>query len=305
MGINLAFRRSFATTTQATSTNPLLQRNYNEENENEEDNEDIADEDIETLSPPDSPAFYTGRNVFYDCVSSLERAVHHSRIALKTAHLYPLPDFARNSLPPLPTAWKSKEGLSASLPANLSASRHRRLLQLLNQLHQFRRIATAASHIELVSTLDDLLDVFERSDKEQHLRRGQRKPVIPDEFGRTYTLGKRKTSSARVWMISSEHAQKSKTDGNEPTVPITQILVNNVPLNEYFKIPIDREKILRPFRLTGLLGAYNVFSIVRGGGITGQAGAVAHGIAKGLAAHVPDVELILRRCRLFNYLHLL
>ena len=76
---------------------------------------------------------------------------------------------------------------------------------------------------------------------------------------------------------------------------MTEILVNNKPLNEYFQVPVDRERIIRPFRLAGLLGAYNVFALVRGGGKSGQAGAVAHGIAKCLAAHVPDIELILRR----------
>jgi len=119
-----------------------------------------------------------------------------------------------------------------------------------------------------------------------------------------YTLGKRKTSSARVWMISSSHAHTLSSSPNSPTPtstpPTTEILINNVPLNRYFTVPTDRERILRPFTLAGLLGAYNVFALTRGGGISGQSGAVAHGIAKGLAAHVPDVELILRRAKLLR-----
>lgn len=57
----------------------------------------------------------------------------------------------------------------------------------------------------------------------------------------------------------------------------------------------DRERIVRPFKVTGLLGAYNVFAIVRGGGSTGQSGAVSLAVAKGLAAHLPEVEIILRK----------
>lgn len=57
----------------------------------------------------------------------------------------------------------------------------------------------------------------------------------------------------------------------------------------------DRERIIRPFKIAGLLGAYNVFALVRGGGTTGQSGAVAHGIAKGLGAHVPEVHELLRK----------
>ena len=57
----------------------------------------------------------------------------------------------------------------------------------------------------------------------------------------------------------------------------------------------DRETVIRPLKVTGLIGAFNVFAIARGGGTTGQAGSVSLGIAKALAAHVPDVELILRK----------
>ena len=57
----------------------------------------------------------------------------------------------------------------------------------------------------------------------------------------------------------------------------------------------DRERVVRPFRIAGLIGAYNVFAIVRGGGSTGQSGALTLAIAKALAAHAPDVEPLLRK----------
>ena len=60
-------------------------------------------------------------------------------------------------------------------------------------------------------------------------------------------------------------------------------------------LPVDRERIIRPFKVAGMIGAFNVFAIVRGGGTTGQSGAVSLAIAKGLAAHVPDVEVLLRK----------
>ena len=247
------------------------------------------------MEAPDSPTFYTGGSTFYDYVASLERAILHSKDALKSLHLNPLPDFALKSLPPPESAWKSKNELASALNANLSASRHRRLVSLLNQLNEFRRIAGTAGHNNLAAGISGVLEMFERADKEQHLRRGLRKAAVIDEQGRAYAYGARKTSSARVWVVSSEHATAAKARSGSPSPPVTEILVNNVPLNEYFKVPVDRERILRPFRVTGLLGAFNVFALTRGGGISGQAGAVAHGIAKGLAAHVPDVQLILRR----------
>ena len=68
-----------------------------------------------------------------------------------------------------------------------------------------------------------------------------------------------------------------------------------VPRISSSPLPIDRERIIRPFKIAGLIGAYNVFAIVRGGGTTGQSGAISLAIAKGLAAHVPDVEALLRK----------
>jgi small subunit ribosomal protein S9 len=159
--------------------------------------------------------------------------------------------------------------------------------------------------------------MFERDNKAAVLARGNRKPVKFDEHGRSYTVGKRKESAARVWIIPvKQKAAPTPTETQAPdfgavdpisiapeksAAPITatEILVNGIPLSKYFPLPADRERIVRPFKLTGLLGAYNVFAIVRGGGTTGQSGAVAHGLAKGLAAHVPDVELILKRCAYF------
>jgi len=57
---------------------------------------------------------------------------------------------------------------------------------------------------------------------------------------------------------------------------------------------------VRPLKLAGVLGAFNVFAIVRGGGTTGQAGALAHGIAQGIVAHVPEVDPILRKAKLMK-----
>ena len=265
---------------------------------------------------PESPTFFTGRAGYYDSIDSLENAIHHSQRALKNLHLLPLPAFAKEALPPLQTVWKSKEDMSGLLSAKLTTSRYRRVTGLLSQLNDHRRIADVGGYSELSSGLSTVLEMFERDNKAAVLARGVRRPVKFDEYGRSYTLGKRKESAARVWIIpvkqqtAPKPAEASPTstdfDARDPIsitpdkaaapVTTTEIIINGMPLSKYFPLPADRERIVRPFKLTGLLGAYNVFAIVRGGGTTGQSGAVAHGIAKGLAAHVPDVELILRRC---------
>ncbi|KAG2150928.1 hypothetical protein DEU56DRAFT_977616 [Suillus clintonianus] len=60
---------------------------------------------------PTSPAFYTARPECYDQLSSLESAVQHTKTALTTCHLLPLPQFAREALPPRVNAWVDKREL--------------------------------------------------------------------------------------------------------------------------------------------------------------------------------------------------
>ena len=106
---------------------------------------------------------------------------------------------------------------------------------------------------------------FERENKDAILAQGKRKPVKFDEFGRSYTIGRRKESTARVWVIKAKEAASSSTAAAgqgeaqpsqdapavgipgftrgplsmAPTpikVPTTNILVNNIPLVEYLSV---------------------------------------------------------------------
>lgn len=81
-----------------------------------------------------------------------------------------------------------------------------------------------------------------------------------------YGTGKRKTSVARVRLKEGEG----------------QIVVNRRPLGEYFGRATLRMVIAQPLKLTGLEGKYDVIANVRGGGSTGQAEAIRHGISRAL-----------------------
>ena len=256
---------------------------------------------------PDSPSFYTTRAVYHDQVVYLERAIGRAHHVLRSRHLLPLPDFARASLPPLCPVWKSQIEMASNFDTKMSMGRYRKVVKLLNQLNDYHRIATLGSCHDLGEKIGDITSMFENNEKEAVLARGKRKKVILDEHGRSYTLGKRKTSSARVWMIPVQAPKQEPTPDEllglpetNPTysVTTTTILVNNLPINEYFSLPADRERITRPLRVAGVLGKYNVFAIVRGGGTTGQSGALAHGISKGVVAHEPDFETLFRRGQL-------
>lgn len=94
-----------------------------------------------------------------------------------------------------------------------------------------------------------------------------------------YSTGKRKTSVARTWL----------TPGSG------EIIVNNKPIDEYFKIESAKGIVKQPLVLTNTLESFDVKSKVVGGGISGQAGAIRHGITKALLLANPDLRKALKK----------
>ncbi|MEE9198125.1 MAG: 30S ribosomal protein S9, partial [bacterium] len=99
------------------------------------------------------------------------------------------------------------------------------------------------------------------------------------EIPRFYGTGKRKTSIARVWLTPGSGA----------------IIVNRLPIDEYFDRETSKMVVRQPFELTGTLGSFDAFITVRGGGKTGQAGAVRHGITRALLESNADLRDTLKR----------
>jgi len=94
-----------------------------------------------------------------------------------------------------------------------------------------------------------------------------------------YSTGKRKTSVARTWL----------TPGSG------EIIINNKAIDEYFTIESLKGMVKQPLVLTNTLESFNVKSSVVGGGISGQAGAVRHGITKALILANPDLRKALKK----------
>ena len=94
-----------------------------------------------------------------------------------------------------------------------------------------------------------------------------------------YAVGKRKTSVARVKLLPG--------DGS--------IMVNNVPYEERFPRLEHRRLILQPLLVTNNIGKYNAVVKVVGGGISGQGGAIAHGIARALVRADESLKPILKQ----------
>ena len=94
-----------------------------------------------------------------------------------------------------------------------------------------------------------------------------------------YATGKRKTAIARTWLKSGSG----------------QIIVNDRPVEEYFPTETMRAKLVEPFKITNTMDAFNVKVNVSGGGISGQVGAVRHGLTKALISADPELRMPLKK----------
>lgn len=101
---------------------------------------------------------------------------------------------------------------------------------------------------------------------------------------RYYATGRRKTASARVWL----------------TPGTGKITINGREASEYLRRLALERLVQQPLRLLGLEGQYDVKATVRGGGISGQAGAVRHGIARALLQVNPEYRLTLKQAGLLT-----
>ena len=133
---------------------------------------------------------------------------------------------------------------------------------------------------EQVQSLEDLGDALAEAKGE-----APETPTAPvyeqklDEHGRAYATGKRKDAVARVWIKPG---------------PGT-ITVNKRDLETYFARPVLRMILQQPLDAVNRKGQYDIFCTVSGGGLSGQAGAVRHGLSKALAHYEPDLRPILKK----------
>jgi small subunit ribosomal protein S9 len=99
-----------------------------------------------------------------------------------------------------------------------------------------------------------------------------------DAQGRSYASGRRKNAVARVWIKPGKG----------------EILVNGRKVVQYFARPVLRMLLTQPFLVADRYNQFDVTCTVSGGGLSGQAGAVRHGISKALTYYEPDLRVILK-----------
>ena len=101
---------------------------------------------------------------------------------------------------------------------------------------------------------------------------------------RYYGTGKRKNAVARVWIAPGTGT----------------VLINNRPADKYLGRAVLSKMVQQPFDLTDTVGRFDVIALCKGGGLTGQAGAIRHGISKALIEVDPELRPRLRRTGLLT-----
>jgi small subunit ribosomal protein S9 len=99
-----------------------------------------------------------------------------------------------------------------------------------------------------------------------------------DALGRAYATGKRKDAVARVWIKPGSG----------------KVTVNGKPMADYFARPVLQMVIGQAFTVANVVGEFDVMATVKGGGLSGQAGAVKHGVSKALQFYEPSLRPALK-----------
>ena len=100
-----------------------------------------------------------------------------------------------------------------------------------------------------------------------------------DKQGRSYATGRRKDAVARVWIKAGK--------GN--------ITINDKSIDQYFARPVLKMIINQPFEVTNRVNEFDVVCTVKGGGLSGQAGAIKHGISRALNVYEPELRDSLKK----------
>ena len=124
-----------------------------------------------------------------------------------------------------------------------------------------------------------LVDGSQNADKKRTAQAAALRPPMRDALNRAYATGRRKTAVARVWVRPGEGS----------------FSVNGRTLADYFHRSADRVTAMEPLISSQTAGAFDVMLTVEGGGLTGQAGAIKHGLAGALSRYDPYLKPGLQR----------
>lgn len=247
----LAARRAISTTPSSKADQVTISHKYLDESE-----PDIVH--LHARPKPASPSYFARFTTFYDSYIQIQE------LYLKYRHLpvVPAADARR-------VAWRSKAEYRLIIGEHIKGRDFSACMGIVKRLNLI--------HPDLMpQDVQDGLQPFMR-DINYHEKTEREIPV--DRFGRTLGVGRRKTSTARAWVVEGTG----------------EVLINGKPVNEAFGRLHDRESALWALKSTERMDKYNVWARVEGGGSTGQAEALAMAIAHAITGHEPALKTRLRK----------
>ena len=206
---------------------------------------------------PASPSYFTATPHYTDDLLNLSGLLRKHQL---------LPQLPPGQAPRI--AWKTYEQYKAEVDEPVRETRYNRLLEIIKRLNY---IHTALIPEEVTAALDR----FKRT-LQPFLNKP--KPILVDQYGRARASGRRKSSTASVYVVEGTG----------------EAIVNGKSLTEYFGRLHDRESAVWALKATQRLDKYNVWAVASGGGTTGQAEAIMLAVSKALMAHEPDLKPALR-----------
>ncbi|KAJ9612510.1 37S ribosomal protein S9, mitochondrial [Cladophialophora chaetospira] len=207
---------------------------------------------------PRSPSYFTASPVFNDHMLALQSLVKkHAALPIAPPDQVPRP------------VWLRLGQYRSSIGEKVAASKYSKVLLLLSRLNKIHpRICP--------QEVRQILSRFRRPGSEAIQKA---KPGTIDEYGRSVGIGRRKESSAKVYLVEGTG----------------EVLVNGHNIVQALPRVHDRESALWALKITQRMDKYNVFALVSGGGITGQAESITLALAKALLVHEPALKPALRR----------
>lgn len=130
---------------------------------------------------------------------------------------------------------------------------------------------------EEIKSLDDLNEAVAGTPADVETETPPREPKR-DALGRSYATGRRKDATARVWIKPGSG----------------KVTVNGKDQNTYFARPVLQMILAQPFTVANVEGQFDVMCTVKGGGLSGQAGAVKHGVSQALQLYDPSLRAPLK-----------
>ena len=207
---------------------------------------------------PDSPSYFTGMPNYVDSLLRLQ-ALLRKHETLPTVK----PGQAKR------IAWQTLVEYRNTVGEQIKTSKYQKILAILNRLN----------HIHPDLQTPEIKATFEAHKRAIDPFANKAKPIPIDKFGRAVGAGRRKSSTARAWVV----------EGNG------EVMINGKSLVDAFSRVHDRESAIWALKATERIDKYNVWALCEGGGTTGQAEALTLAVAKALLAHEPLLKPALRR----------